>query len=244
MSKQNYPDSHEYLGLRVEVIRVSKPKYNGLAHTVGTVTKANGNTLGIQLDGYYNKASQDGTYWFKKHEVKIIDEDYLLKQEVYKQMKPENYPFIAVVTLLEDTSNKQYDFALYTDDYINLKRKPDGQVEEGNLVVVNPRLSTNRVLGRVIRVFDANVLASPKPQAQVVGVVNMDRFQNQEAEEQRLADIIKVRKQLDEEIEKLSAQSKDSKYYDRIVSSITLSPGDTITGLLSELRSLEQAGDK
>lgn len=239
----------EYQGLRVMVVNVSKNAYRGLAGAEGTVEVANNGSLGVRLDNYTNVASSKGIFWFKKHEVKIIEAEYLLEEEIQKSMKEQQgYSFVAKVKLLEDQSASEYWFALYTSDYMNLKRTA-GKVNPGQLVVVNPRNYKTRVLGELVDVICVEDPEHPgtlnpaakdiRPTAEVIGVVVMERFAATLRDIERQKEIATIRQELDRELDKLAKERRDSSHYAHVIS--TMYPGnETLMALLDRLKDLEE----
>lgn len=111
----------------------------------------------------------------------------------------ENHQYVAGVKLLEDYNQKMYYFALHEDDH-NL-------IKVGGLVVVNPKAKKHRTLGKVYEVLTKEEYAAQTSvhiTAEVVGVVNTERYDLQQEEEKRLIDNKKkaLHKQIQEKIKK------------------------------------------
>ena len=249
MSSNKHLASQEYQGRRVKVKHSDKYSYRGLIGAEGTVEVANNGSVGVRLDNYTNHASNKGIFWFKKTDLKIVDAEYLLEEEIQKSMyTSQDHSFIANVVLLNDDSQKEYSFAMYTDEYVLLELDKDGVVVPGQLVVVNPRNYNRRVLGKIVSahcVEDPDHPGSVNPEvrdihptAEVVGVVSMHRFNNKLLDMERKKQMIDVQQRLDQELEKLSKERRDSSHYEHVIN--TMYPGnETLISLLQKLQDLE-----
>ena len=218
---------HEtYMNKRVVIKHTHKIgyiKYN-LAGKVGTVIKTSGSEIGVLVDGEYNTASAYGVYWFTTNEVKF------LKNES-EDIKMEGYKNIAIVNLLEDYNKKDYGFALYDED-----------CNKGALVVVNANGKNNRLLGVVKEIYtvedyyaiDAN--KGRKITAEVVGVVNMDKYIAREAEKIRLAELEKKKAAIEKELEAEINKRKSIEYYEAMAKEYSDNP--KLAELVAELKNL------
>lgn len=211
-------DYDDYLDKRVEIILANrKQKYHKLLHMVGTVTRTSSGEVGVAVDGIENEASQYGVFWFKRHELRIMED---------KNMT--GFKNVAIVNLLDDWNKKDYGFALYDEDLKLITR-------ENQMVVVNARGKDNRVLGTVKQImtveeYDKGVTA------QVVGVVNMDAYNARIAEENRLAEIAKKKAEIEKALDAEIKKRKDSEYYERMAKEYSDNP--LIVQLVAELKGL------
>ena len=105
-------DYDDYLDKRVEVIVADRiQKYHKLLYMKGTVTRVSSGNIGVTMDEEVNDASQYGVFWFKRHELRILEDE---------DMKGYNY--VAIVNLLEDYNKKDYAFALFDEDEKLIRR--------------------------------------------------------------------------------------------------------------------------
>ena len=162
ISKVVILDYDDYLDKRVEIISVNrKQKYHKLLHMIGTVTRTSSGEVGVAIDGIENEASQYGVFWFKRQELRIMED-----------IKMEGFKNVAIVNLLDDYNKKDYGFALYDEEMALLKTEDYG-IKLNQLVVVNARGKDNRVLGTIKDIITVEEYGKGVT-AQVVGVVNMD----------------------------------------------------------------------
>ena len=70
----DYPNNEDYIGKHVKVKSSDKIQYirDEVIGKSGTITKQSGGSIGVTIDGKYNKASAYGTYWFEKSELKFL----------------------------------------------------------------------------------------------------------------------------------------------------------------------------
>lgn len=193
-------DYEEYQNQRVKVTYTDKRKYReeNIIGRYGQVVKITGDSIGVQIDGMYNAASSNGSYWFSRSELNIIrDESEDNKMTGFEQ--------VAIVNFVEDYNKKDYGFALYEDEW-NLIIEKDPS-KHPVYVVVNAKGKDNRVLGilkeiKSVEEYGKNVTA------QVVGVVNMNGYNARIDEENRLKEIAKqkasIEKELKSEIDKMN----------------------------------------
>ena len=211
-------DYDDYLDKRVEIILASrKQKYHKLLHMVGTVTRTSSDEIGVMVDGIENEASKYGVFWFKRHEIRIMED---------KNMT--GFERVAIVNLLDDYNKKDYGFALYEKDWKLLKG-------EGHLVVVNARGKHNRILGTVKNIMSVEEYGK-NVTAQVVGVVNMDRYYAEIAEENRLAEIAKKKAEIEKALDAEIKKRKDAEYYEKMAKEYSDNP--LIVQLVEELKGL------
>lgn len=218
ISKVVILDYDDYLDKRVEIILANrKQKYHKLLHMVGTVTRTSSGEVGVTVDGIENEASQYGVFWFKRHELRIMED---------KNMT--GFERVAIVNLLDDYNKKDYGFALYEEDWKLLKG-------DGHLVVVNARGKNNRILGTVKNIMSVEEYGK-NVTAQVVGVVNMDRYDAEIAEENRLAEIAKKKAEIEKALDVEIKKRKDAEYYEKMAKEYSDNP--LIVQLVEELKGL------
>lgn len=217
---QEYED--RFLNKRIEVKSSTIRKYRPAIGKFGLVIRISGSSLGVQIDDMTNKGSAYGVFWFKRNEIKIVD-DFNDKGDVAMT----GYKNIAVVNLLEDYNKKDYYFALYDEDYKG--------IVEGALVVVNARGKDQRVLGRVKEVisvedYDKTVIA------QVVAVVDETNYNARLDEEIRLKEIAKKKAAIEKELEEEIAKRKTLEFYEKMAEEYKDNP--RLAELVGELKEL------
>ena len=184
---------------------------------VGTVTRTSSGEVGVMVDGIKNEANQYGVFWFKRHELRIMED---------KNMT--GFERVAIVNLLDDYNKKDYGFALYEEDWKLLK-------DDGHLVVVNARGKNNRILGTVKNIMSVEEYGK-NVTAQVVGVVNMNRYDAEIAEENRLAEIAKKKAEIEKALDAEIKKRKDAEYYEEMAKKYSDNP--LIGQLVEELKGL------
>ena len=216
---QEYED--RFLNKRIEVKSSTIRKYRPAIGKFGLVIRISGSNLGVQIDDMTNKGSAYGVFWFKRNEIKIVDE-FDDKGDVVMT----GYKNIAVVNLLEDYNKKDYYFAIY-DEELNAMT--------GNLVVVNSRGKDKRVLGMVKEIipvenYDKTVTA------QVVAVVHEINYNNRVAEEERLQEIAKKKVAIEKELEEEITKRKTLEFYEEMAEKYSDNP--RLAELVRELKEL------
>lgn len=218
ISKVVILDYDDYLDKRVEIILANrKQKYHKLLHMVGTVTRTSSGEVGVIVDGIENEASQYGVFWFKRHELRIMED---------KNMT--GFERVAIVNLLDDYNKKDYGFALYDEDLKLITR-------ENQMVIVNARGKDNRVLGTVKQVMTVEEYGKGVT-AQVVGVVNMDAYIARVEEENRLKEIAKKKAEIEKVLDAEIKKRKDAEYYEEMAKKYSDNP--LIGQLVAELKGL------
>lgn len=235
------PEIDEYVeGLRVRIVWSTKPSYKnlGLLGREGTVKCVSSKQIGVVVDDCPNSSSRYGVFWFRRSELKIIDEKYVDQKEIRKMSNKvaDDYRYVASVRLLNNKA--VYDFALFDEDYDMLEQDTDLSIIPGQLVVVNPVSSTNTVLGEVVSVSERTA-ESTNCTAEVVGVVLMDRYRRKVEEARIQVAMETVRKEIDAELERLSKASRSYQYYSQFVSMYPENEG--LKKLVDSLKELEQA---
>lgn len=218
---QEYKD--RFLNKRIEVKSSTIRKYRPAIGKFGLVIRISGSSLGVQIDDMTNRGSAYGVFWFKRNEIKIVDDFKNDKGDVVMT----GYKNIAVVNLLEDYNHKDYYFALYDEDYKG--------IVEGTLVVVNARGKDQRVLGRVKAVvpvedYDKTVTA------QVVAVVDETNYNARLDEEVRLKEIAKKKAAIEKELEEEIAKRKTLEFYEKMAEEYKDNP--RLAELVAELKVL------
>lgn len=227
-------DNDYYMDKRVEIKDSDKSVYikDKIIGKCGTVIKASGSSIGVLVDGMKNVASAYGVYWFKKNEIEIIENES-------EDFKMEGYKYIAVVNLLDDYNKKDYAFALYDED-IDVFNSIQHNCPA--MVVVNANGKDNHVLGIIKNIMtvkqyysiDAN--RGRKITAEVVGLVNMDRYIAREEEKVRLAELAKKKAAIEKELEAEINKRKSIEYYEAMAKKYADNP--KLAELVAELKSL------
>ena len=71
-------DYDDYMYKRVEIIYANRKQgYHKLLNMKGTVMRVSSGEIGVMVDDMENGASQYGVYWFKRHELKIVEEEVM-----------------------------------------------------------------------------------------------------------------------------------------------------------------------
>lgn len=190
-----------YIDLRVRVKSSSKSSYKEVIGLYGTIIRYSGDYsggIGVLLDDRRNNASRHGVYWFKRNELEIIREQ--------EDNDMAGFNKVAIVNLLDDSSKKDYAFALFDSEWA-LMEQGETEVKPNTLVVVNPRGKDNRVLGVVKSVMTVEEYGRVVS-AQVVGVVSMTGYLDRVAEQERQKEIAEkkaaIEKELRKEIDKIN----------------------------------------
>lgn len=217
---QEYKD--RFLNKRIEVKSSTIHKYRPAIGKFGLVIRISGSSLGVQIDDMTNKGSAYGVFWFKRNEIKIVDE-FNDKGDVVMT----GYKNIAVVNLLEDYNKKDYYFALFDEDYKG--------IVEGTLVVVNARGKDQRVLGRIKAVIPVEG-CDKTVTAQVVAVVDETNYNARLDEEVRLKEIAKKKAAIEKELEEEIAKRKTLEFYEKMAEEYSDNP--RLAELVGELKEL------
>ena len=195
----------DLVGKTVQIKRSEKTAYMKLIGMHGVVDRISGTTIGVRINDMNNEASAYGVFWFNRNEIKILDEER-------KDSIMNNFKHIAMVRLADYTA-KEYAFALYDEELALL----DDSCKDG-LVVVNPSSKSNRVLGTITGIYDAEefyrLKGNIKITAEVVGVVNTSGHMAREAEKQRLAELAKKKAAIEKELEAEINKRKSIEYYE------------------------------
>ena len=233
---KEYNNLHNwYINKRVKIKDTWKSKYisQNLVGKYGTIIKIYfNNSYGVLVDDEYNNDSEYGVYWFDKDEL-----EFLKSESEDVEMK--EFKYIATVNLLDDCKNKHYAFALYDEDFNFIKQLKHDDVV---LVVVNTIDKDNRVLGTIESVMNAedfyNIDRNKgiKITAEVVGVVNMDRYIAREKEKIRLKEIKKKKAAIEKELEEEINKRKSIEYYEAMANRYSDNP--KLAELVEELRSI------
>lgn len=151
-----------------------------------------------------------------------------------EDIKMEGFKYVAIVNLLGDYNKKDYGFALYDEDYVNLIIE-NYELKLNQLVVVNARGKDNRILGTVKQVMTVEEYGKGVT-AQVVGVVNMDAYNARIEEENRLKEIAKKKAAIEKELEAEINKIKTAEFYREMASKYSDNP--RLAELVSELEGL------
>lgn len=212
-------DYDDYLNKKVEIIYTLKQNYRKLLHMIGTVERVSSGYIGVVFNGLRNEASSYGVFWFKKDELRIMEDDNM-----------KGYKNVAIVNLLEDYNKKDYAFALFDEEEKLITR-------ENQLVVVNARGKDNRILAVVKEVMPVEMYNEKIAiTAQVVGVVNMDGYIARVEEEQRVKELEKKKLAIEKELEKEINKRKSVEYYEAMAEKYSDNP--KLAELVAELKGL------
>ena len=223
-----------YIDKRVKIKSSNKIAYikDNIIGKYGIITKASSSSVGVLVDNMRNNASAYGVYWLKKNEIEIIENES-------EDFKMEGYNYIAIVNLLEDYNKKDYAFALYDGD-INVFNSMIYNCPA--MAVVNANGKDERVLGTIKEIMtveqyysiDAN--RGRKITAEVVGLVNMDRYTAREEEKVRLAELAKKKAAIEKELEAEINKRKSVEYYEEMAKKYSDNP--KLAELVAELKNL------
>lgn len=218
-----------YLDKRVTIKSVNKLSYKrqGIVGASGTIKNTSSDEFGVLVDNRWNSLSAKGFYWFKKNELKFLNNES-------EENVMEGFKYVAIVNLVEDCYKKDYAFALFEDDYrmisfIEAAKSPA-------MVVVNARNKNNRLLATIKKIVPVEEYNGTKITAEVVGIVDMNRFIRREEEKERQAELAKKRDAIEAELEKEINKRKSVEYYEEMAKKYSDNP--RLAELVGELRSL------
>jgi hypothetical protein len=227
-------NNDDLIGKRVKIKSTITKAYltQGLIGEYGTIKrlseacKSRG-IIGVAVDGKKNQASSYGLFWFYENELDFVNnesEDNVM----------EGFKYVAIVNLVEDYNKKDYAFALYEDDYhmISFVEAVGSPV----MVVVNARGKNNRQLATVKKIIPFEEYSGVKITAEVVGIVDMNRFIRREKEKVRLEELAKKRAAIEVELEKEINKRKSVEYYEEMARKYSDNP--RLAELVGELRRL------
>lgn len=224
----------DLIGKRVKIMYTTTKAYvtQGLIGKYGTVKRLSGNgnsrgIIGVEVDGKKNPASSYGLFWFYKGEL-----DYLENESEENVMN--GYKYVAIVNLMEDSYKRDYAFALYEDDYRMISFAE--AVKYPAMVVVNARSKNNRLLATVKNIIPVEEYNGVKITAEVVGVVDMNRFIRREEEKVRMEELAKKRAAIEAELEKEINKRKSVEYYEEMARKYSDNP--RLAELVGELRGI------
>lgn len=240
MSSNNLP-FEAYSGRRVRIVHTTKAAYKSLVGCEGVVESGSTGSLGVRLDNQINSASSKGLFWFRKHELKLIDETYLAERDMQKALdRPDEFDYIAKVVLLEDNTKKEYQFAMYVEDYVELHRY-NNILEPDQMVVVPVKKDgvTRFVVGVVTDVYPVpDNMSSEHPYSEVIGVVNADRYTDKLRRIQKESELIEIRKALETQLTKLAEERRTSSHYEHVIA--TMYPDNAeLRELLDKMKEIE-----
>lgn len=219
----------KYLDRRVTIKFVSKLSYKTkeLVGASGTIKNTSSDEFGVLVDNRWNPASAKGLFWFTSGELNF------LKNESEENVM-EGFKYVAIVNLVEDCYKKDYAFALFEDDYRMISFVEAAKYSA--MVVVNARNKNNRLLATVKKIVPVEEYSGTKITAEVVGVVDMNRFIRREAEKERQAELAKKRAAIEAELEKEINKRKSIEYYEEMAKQYADNP--RLAELVGELRGL------
>ena len=222
-------DERKYLNKRVKIKGTDKVSYtkDSVIGLYGVVERIHKDDIGVRVDGRRNSYSAVGLFWFKEKEIKFLDNES-------EDITMEGYKYVAIVNLVEDSYNRDYAFALYEDDYHMISYVE--AVSSPAMVVVNARGKNNRQLATVKKIVPVEEYNGCKITAEVVGVVDMNRFIRREEEKERQAELAKKRAAIEAELEKEINKRKSVEYYEEMAKKYSDNP--RLAELVGELRGL------
>lgn len=187
--------------------------------------------IGVLVDDERNANSIYGVYWFREDELEIIDNES-------EETVMENYKYVAIVNLLEDSYKRDYAFAMYDNEF-----EMACHIEEQNspaMVVVNARAKDNRMLGTIKNVMLVEDYKkenkNTKITAEVVGVVNMNGYIAREEEKARQKELAKKKAAIERELEAEINKRKSVEYYEEMAQKYSDNP--KLAELVAELKCL------
>lgn len=221
-------NDEDFIGKYVRVMYTDKSTYvkEGVIGKHGKVDRVSSGSIGVLIDGMRNEASSYGVYWFKKEELKILNEES-------EELMMKGYNEVAIVNLLDDYNKKDYGFALFEYESKLLVGK------ENALVVVNPRDKDKRCLAVVKEIVSAEEYAKTHKlaiTAQVVGVVDMDGYTARVNEEIRLKELAEKKAAIEKELEAEINKRKSVEYYEEMARKYADNP--KLAELVNELKGL------
>lgn len=226
--------SNDVIGCRVKIKHTKTKTYltYGLIGKYGTIKKLSGTAksrgiIGVAIDGKGNPASSYGLFWFYEDELDFVKNES-------EDITMEGFKYVAIVNLVEDCYKKDYAFALFEDDYRMICFAE--AVKSPAMVVVNARNKNNRLLATVKKIIPVEEYTGVKITAEVVGVVDMNRFIRREEEKIRLEELAKKRAAIEAELEKEINKRKSVEYYEEMARKYSDNP--RLVELVGELRKL------
>ena len=188
------------IGTRVLIISDcnSKGKYGTVISTYKAGYCGQLDYVGVKLDNGTRRG-------YNELSVEVIEEE---------KNRMKGFNKIAIVNLLDDYNKKDYGFALYDSE---LEYMGDWKMScIGSMVIVNPRVKDNRVLGIIKEIVPTEEYSGKSVTAQVVGVVNMDGYNARVAEEKRREEIKKQKISIEKELKTRLDKLKDAEYYEQM----------------------------
>lgn len=143
---------------------------------------------------------------------------------------------IAIVNLFEDSSKKDYQFALYDDEY-SLLVNENGEIKENVQVAVETRTKCYPVLGKLKEIKEIKMGDSTAHiTAQVMGIVDLNNYESRKAELKRQAEIAQKKAAIEEELNKEILKRKSLEYYAKMAEEYSDNP--KLQELVSALKEL------
>lgn len=213
--------------------------YSKTIGEIGEIVVDGVSFITMRFEYITNPHSNRGLFYYKKNEIEIIDENSIMKSEEEEDMVVngmEGFNKVAVCTLLEDLYSKEFSFALFDEEYDSLVDE-NGVLKTNNLVVVNARGKHNRQLAVVKRIMNVNEVDMVTT-AQVVGIVDMNRYIKSEEEAKKKAENEKKKKEIQLSIKAKIDKIKDEEWYERMAKEYS-SKDPELGELLSQLQSLQ-----
>jgi len=209
----------DYMGKRVLIVSSDKRAYSEILHKEGIVVRCGSSTIGIEIDGVYNKSSTIGLFWFKRREVELIDNN--IENGGFNMN--DNFK-IAVVQIKDDYNKKDYGFALYDDANV------------GDLVLTNA--NNSHTLG-VIKAILTQEEYKGNVTKEVLTVIDISTYTSRVEERERIKNLEKEKVSLQKELDNRISKLKDLEYYERMAKELeTKDP--SLTELANRLKELSK----
>lgn len=143
---------------------------------------------------------------------------------------------IAIVNLFEDSNKKDYQFALYDDEYALLV-DANGELKKNLCVAVETRTKSYPVLGNLKEIKEiqtGDVVTHIT--AQIVGVLDLSNYEGRKIELKRRNEIAQKKAAIEEEINKEILKRKSLEYYVKMANEYSDNP--KLQELVSALKDL------
>jgi hypothetical protein len=174
----------------------------------GDVVRISGSHIGVKIDNEINYVSQYGIFWFESNELKIAT-----KEMEDEYMKLEGFEWVANVSVW-DFKNKIYSYALFDKDkeVLNNLSYFDGMPQ----VVMVEDKNKAKYLGDLVDIKLRHEVDNDIPiTAQVIGVVNMDRYNQEKYVAKCKEEMQKRAKQIRKELDAALERQKTMEFYKR-----------------------------
>ena len=217
----------DFNGKRVKVLFSPKDHYKKYIGMFGDVVRISGSHIGVKIDNEINTGSHYGIFWFESNELKIATKEM---EEEY--MKLDGYDWVADVAVW-DFKNKVYSYALFDKDkeVLNNLSYFDGMPQ----VVMVEDKNKAKYFGDLIDIKLRHEVDNDIPiTAQVIGVVNMDRYNKEKYDAKCKEEMQKRAKQIRKELDAALERQKTMEFYKRFAAD-----NPEFANLVSELEKIE-----